>query len=98
MSKGQKKIIKQKNNVAQAKAVPKSKKNKKNSILPWVLGAIAITALCLFPMVNNGFTNWDDEYYVINNALLRGPDWKGIFTQPVAEYLPPILFNLDYLK
>jgi len=41
-------------------------------------------------MLNNEFTNWDDDYYVINNALLRGPDWKGIFTQPVVGNYHPL--------
>jgi len=41
-------------------------------------------------MLKNEFTNWDDEYYVINNTLLRGPDWKGIFTQPVVGNYHPL--------
>jgi len=41
-------------------------------------------------MLKNEFTNWDDEYYVINNALLRGPDWKGIFTKPVVGNYHPL--------
>jgi len=49
-----------------------------------------ITALCLFPLLRNGFTNWDDEYYVVNNSLLRGPDWIGIFTRPVVSNYHPL--------
>jgi hypothetical protein len=41
-------------------------------------------------MLKNSFTNWDDEFYVVNNALLRGPDWNGIFTQPVVSNYHPI--------
>ena len=51
---------------------------------------LVITALCLFPMLRNGFTNWDDEYYVVNNSLLRGPDWIGIFTRPVVSNYHPL--------
>jgi tetratricopeptide (TPR) repeat protein len=56
----------------------------------WLLSIIGLTAICFFPMLKNSFTNWDDEYYVINNTLLRGPDWKGIFTQPVVSNYHPL--------
>jgi tetratricopeptide (TPR) repeat protein len=52
--------------------------------------AIGITAIALFPMLKNNFTNWDDEYYVIKNALLRGPDWAGIFSKPVVSNYHPL--------
>jgi hypothetical protein len=41
-------------------------------------------------MLKNEFTNWDDEFYVINNQLLRGPDWKGIFSQQVLGNYHPL--------
>jgi len=41
-------------------------------------------------MLKNEFTNWDDEFYVINNPLLRGPDWKGIFSQQVLGNYHPL--------
>jgi tetratricopeptide (TPR) repeat protein len=41
-------------------------------------------------MLKNSFTNWDDDYYVVNNALLRGPDWAGIFSQPVVSNYHPL--------
>jgi len=56
----------------------------------WILIVTAITAICFFPMLKNNFTNWDDEFYVINNALLRGPDWQGIFSQPVVSNYHPL--------
>ncbi|HET9826142.1 MAG TPA: hypothetical protein VFP87_12470, partial [Chitinophagaceae bacterium] len=57
----------------------------------WLLSAaIVTTAVCFIPMLKNHFTNWDDEYYVINNTLLRGPDWHGIFTQPVVSNYHPL--------
>lgn len=75
--------------------VKKSTAIKKGSVLPWVIVAAGITALCFSPMLKNQFTNWDDEYYVINNLLLRGPDWKGIFTQPlVGNYHPLTVVTL----
>jgi hypothetical protein len=63
----------------------------------WLLCLIAlgITAICFSPMLKNGFTNWDDDFYVIQNMLLRGPDWKGIFTMPVvANYHPLTVASL----
>jgi len=53
--------------------------------LAWPLAAVVITAVCLSPTLKNGFVNWDDEYYVVKNALLRGPQWIGIFTRPVLS-------------
>jgi protein O-mannosyl-transferase len=72
----------------------KSSSPKKN-LLALLFTAVGITALCFLPMLNNTFTNWDDEIYVTNNPLLRGPDWQGIFTQPVSSnYHPLTLISL----
>lgn len=61
----------------------------KYPLLPWLLFIGAITAICFFPSLFNEFTNWDDEYYVVNNRMLRGPDWKAIFsTQVLGNYHP----------
>lgn len=61
----------------------------KYPLLPWLLFVGAITAICFFPSLFNEFTNWDDEYYVVNNRMLRGPDWKAIFsTQVLGNYHP----------
>ena len=71
----------------------------KRSFLPWLLALVVITAVCFLPMLKNTFTNWDDEYYVLDNAMLRGPDWHAIFTQPVgANYHPltMLTFLLNY--
>ena len=58
--------------------------------LVWPLAAVLITAVCLSPALKNGFVNWDDEYYVVTNALLRGPQWIGIFTRPVVSNYHPL--------
>jgi len=58
--------------------------------LAWPLAAVLITVVCLWPALKNGFVNWDDEYYVVSNALLRGPQWIGIFTQPVVSNYHPL--------
>ena len=78
-----------KSNLSQA---PTERKNKKPGIkvLQWILALVAITAICYLPMLKNSFTNWDDEFYVINNQLLRGPDWAGIFNTPVVSNYHPL--------
>jgi tetratricopeptide (TPR) repeat protein len=58
--------------------------------LAWPLAAVLITVVCLWPVLKNGFVNWDDEYYVVSNALLRGPQWIGIFTRPVVSNYHPL--------
>ena len=78
--KNQKKII----------ATKKAGHEKSSYPIYWLLLITGIAALCFSPMLNNTFTNWDDEFYVINNTLLRGPDWIGIFTQPVVSNYHPL--------
>ncbi|MCS7037734.1 MAG: tetratricopeptide repeat protein [Saprospiraceae bacterium] len=56
----------------------------------WVLALMAFTGVLFWPMLSNQFTNWDDQFYVVENALLRGPDWKGIFSQPVVSNYHPL--------
>ncbi|MBL7776269.1 MAG: tetratricopeptide repeat protein [Saprospiraceae bacterium] len=58
---------------------------------------LALTAVVYLPMLQHQFTNWDDEAYVVNNALLRGPDWLGIFTEPVvSNYHPLTVLSLAF--
>ena len=88
-----KKVIKQKTGPVLKKTVIKKDK----SLLPWLFLITGITAICLWPMLNNEFTNWDDEFYVINNKLLRGPDWAGIFSEPVVgNYHPFTVITLAF--
>jgi len=71
--------------------VPKKLKEKKDySLLPWFCLVAVLTAVCLWPMLKNEFTNWDDEFYVINNPLLRGPQWKRIFSEQVLGNYHPL--------
>ena len=73
------------------KPVSATRKQKKVITLwPWLLGLSGLTVLCFFPMLKNNFTNWDDEFYVVNNALLLGPDWAGIFSKSVVSNYHPI--------
>jgi 4-amino-4-deoxy-L-arabinose transferase-like glycosyltransferase len=84
------KISSKKTNRPSSVAAKNATKQKKKSLLPWVLLLTVITALCLLPMLKNSFTNWDDDYYVVSNPLLRGPDWSGIFSQPVVSNYHPL--------
>jgi tetratricopeptide (TPR) repeat protein len=77
-------------NIPRPAVAPKSTKVTKKSILPWLVLVSVVSFLCLFPMLNNGFTNWDDEFYVQNNPLLKGPDWARIFTKPVNDNYHPL--------
>ncbi len=80
-----------------ARPLKKEVVNKKFSDY-WVLGVVlVVTAICFWPMLNNQFTNWDDEFYVVQNQLLRGPDWEGIFSKPVvSNYHPLTVATLAY--
>ena len=81
----------------QAEAKPKKIKEKSVSLLPWIIPIILVTGICLSPMLQNSFTNWDDEYYVVQNPLLPGPDWVGIFsTQLVSNYHPITVATLAF--
>lgn len=63
-----------------------------------ILVVLAIAAVALFPMLRNGFTNWDDLLYVTNNKLLHQLSWDGlkaIFSTPlVSNYHPLTVLSL----
>src|SRR6187399_3022435 len=69
---------------------PGKTKGKDKVLLLWILPILLFTGICFFPMLKNQLTNWDDEYYVVQNALLRGPDWAGIFSKPIVSNYHPI--------
>ena len=93
-----KKKIKIKKSTGEKPVVKESTLNvPKMSLLKWVLPILLVTVICFFPMLNNWFTNWDDEQYITQNPLLRGPDWTGIFTQPVvSNYHPVTILTLAF--
>jgi len=69
---------------------PVKTKGKSKILLLWLLPILVFTGICFFPMLKNQLTNWDDEFYVVQNALLRGPDWTGIFSKPIVSNYHPI--------
>jgi len=73
------------------------KQARDKSFLLWLFGVLAITGLCLIPMLNNGFTNWDDDVYVTNNLIIKAPDWEAIFTRASAyNYHPLTMLTLAF--
>ena len=71
---------------------PTQAQSKDNPAQMWIwLGvALVATAICYFPMLSHELTNWDDLYYVTLNKLLIGPDYAGIFREPVVSNYHPI--------
>ncbi|MBP6812788.1 MAG: tetratricopeptide repeat protein [Saprospiraceae bacterium] len=61
-----------------------------NNPLLWASVTCILTAIAYFPMLANGFTNWDDPSYITENPLLLGPDWGGIFSKPVMSNYHPL--------
>jgi hypothetical protein len=68
----------------------------------WVC-AVACALIVMLPSLNNGWVNWDDQDYVLNNPLLRDFSIQGltdIFTtiQVVGIYHPVTIISLaiDY--
>lgn len=95
MSKKSKPVVKK--NAPAQKPLKRAEIAGAGSLMPWLLGIAAVTAVCMLPMLQNEFTNWDDEFYVINNNLLQGPDWKGIFSEPVVgNYHPLTVLSLAF--
>jgi len=82
--------IKTKNRAQPVVKPEKIKPSGVRSIYPWLIPVLAVTALSLFPMLNNGFTNWDDDIYVTQNPLLKNADWQAIFTQASASNYHPL--------
>jgi len=84
----------------QAARTPVKKKvriRKQYPLLPWLLFIGAVTAIFFFPMLFNEFTNWDDEYYVSKNMMLRGPDlWAIATTQVLGNYHPLTILSYAF--
>ena len=61
----------------------------------YLLTIILATVIVFGPSINNQWTNWDDESYVLKNPLVTGFDTKGIFKDEVmGNYHPVTIFTL----
>src|SRR6187431_970195 len=87
MSKGKQKPSK---NPVRSGGQRKTDTSAANNPIFWALGVCVVTAIVFLPMFANGFTNWDDPLYVVDNALLRGPDWAGIFSKTIVSNYHPL--------
>ncbi len=71
------------------------------SFLPIII-LLLVGAVTFSPILENGFTNWDDKAQLLDNPLVRElsiHNLKEIFTTPVvSEYHPLVtaLFSLEY--
>lgn|GEM_PF-1731271 len=59
---------------------------------PWRLLVVVliVTGAVFAPMLGHDFVNWRDPDTVVDNPTLRGPDWRAIFTEPVAGTFQPL--------
>ncbi|MBE9531887.1 MAG: hypothetical protein IME98_03685, partial [Proteobacteria bacterium] len=78
-----------------------STNNKFNSRILWALAIIAavVTFLIYLPVLDNGFVNWDDPYYVYRNPNIRSLDIIWAFTAEVSSNWHPLTLlshSLDY--
>jgi tetratricopeptide (TPR) repeat protein len=58
--------------------------------LPWLFALLLLTFAVYIPSLRNGFTNWDDNYYVTENPLVAHPDFQTVLTTPVASNYHPL--------
>ncbi len=56
----------------------------------WLLGILALTFAVYVPCLRNGFTQWDDNYYVTENPLVAHPGLRAVLTTPVAGNIHPL--------
>ena len=78
-----------------------SSKHLRSFVLPFLVSAFTIVAF--FPVLHNGFVDWDDAAVLLNNPHYRGLGWTEIswmFTTLHMSLYRPITwvtFGLDYL-
>ena len=62
---------------------------RKNWLL-WLGAILLLTYFIYQPSLDNGFTNWDDDYYVTQNALVAHPTLKALVTEPAGGNYHPL--------
>lgn len=78
----------------------------KNGGYKWILAAILVlTAIVYSGAINNGFINWDEDDYIVNNQLIRSFNLGAIFTNylsgnyhPFTELFLAVQYHLWGLK
>ena len=68
----------------------------------WIIVGLLATLIAYIPVFQNGFINWDDDYYILHNPLIQSLNVENLmnwFSKPfMGLYQPLILFSfaLDY--
>ena len=65
-----------------------------NAVLISVLLIVIVTGAAFYSSLSNGFTNWDDDKYVLDNDKTQLLSWlniKRMFTSSVGSYYGPLL-------
>ncbi|NBV13816.1 MAG: tetratricopeptide repeat protein [Sphingobacteriia bacterium] len=66
---------------------PKSKATSFSPSPLWIwIAILLITFIGYSAALKNGFTNWDDDTYVIDNPLLKNPSWQSVFAMFSSPY------------
>lgn len=89
---------------ASKSAVPDTKQITNKILLFWLAGILLLTYIAFYPSLKNGFTNWDDNVYIGENALIKslsGDNIKKMFNTENAvsnNYHPVTILSLaiDY--
>src|SRR5437762_2450376 len=75
---------------AAPKTRPPARTPARENWLLW-LGAILLLTYFIFqPSLDNDFTNWDDDYYVTQNAIVSHPTLKSLITEPSGGNYHPL--------
>lgn len=60
------------------------------SRLLWLGAILFVTYLVYMPSLDNSFTNWDDNYYVTENAVVAHPTLATLITTPLGGNYHPL--------
>ncbi|MFN8394191.1 MAG: hypothetical protein U0176_05890 [Bacteroidia bacterium] len=55
-----------------------------------MFAVLVITACTFFGVTRLGWTNWDDNFYVYENEMVKQGDYEAIFTTPVIGNYNPL--------
>lgn len=76
--------------------------NRRNNFYLFLFACVVITLLCYLPAFNNGWTNWDDEGYVLDNTMTKNlslstlPQFFSTFQMGNYHPLAMLSLALDY--
>ena len=64
-----------------------------------LIGILLITFVVYLPSLGNGFTDWDDRAYVVENPLVAHPHLPEVLVTPIGGNYPVLTilsFALNY--